>query len=181
MNKIFLLLISLFVSSSCTVYGVTDDYRKLSEEQQQKVVPLVAFTETNNNHIYKVNGKQLREEIQKHPRALVYTFTNGCKSEYCLPMSTYEKYARDNGYQLFLVMQGFGNLNETVQQRSPVFTAPLYAMDADYYNSRFSWNFSKYFENDLRAQPRKTKNEWLGSLYFFENGELVKVARGLNQ
>ncbi len=179
MTKIFLLLTSLFVLSSCTVYGVTDDYRKLSSEQQQKVVPLVSFAEADPNYIYRVNGKQLREEIQKHPRALVYTFTNGCKSEYCLPMSTYEKFAKENSYQLFLVMQGFGNLNETLQQRSAVFTAPLYAMDAGYYNSRYSWNFSKFFENDLRAQPLKTKNEWAGSLYFFEHGKLVKIAREL--
>ena len=179
MRKRSLSFISLVLLTSCTVYGVTDDYRKLNTEQQQQVVPLRSFTNTDSETVYKINGKQLREEIQKHPKALVYTFTNGCKAAYCYPMSTYEKFAKENGYRLFLVMEGFGNLNETTKQRSAVFTAPLYAIDAGYYQTKYSWNFSKYFENDLRGQPLKTKNEWAGSLYFFENGNLVKVTRDL--
>lgn len=179
--RILLLLTTVLMLSSCsvTVYGLTDDYKKLTRDRQNRIVPLRSFAETDTVSVYKINGHQLREELRKHPKALVYTFTNGCPSAYCLPMSTYEKFAKENGYRLFLVMEGFGNLNETTKQRSAVFTAPLYAIDAGYYQTKYSWNFSKYFENDLRGQPRKTKNEWLGSLYFFENGNLIKVTRDL--
>ena len=87
-------------------------------------------------------------------------------------MSTYQKFAKEKGYQLFLVMQGFGNLNETLQQRSGVFTVPLYAMDADYYNSRYSWNFSKYFENDLRRNHAKLKTNGRAACTFLKTVNL---------
>ena len=109
MRKRSLSFISLVLLTSCTIYGVTDDYRKLSTQQQQQVVPLRSFTNTDSETVHKINGKQLREEIQKHPKALVYIFSNGCKAAYCYPMSTYEKFAKENGYRLFLVMEGFGN------------------------------------------------------------------------
>lgn len=177
-NTIMLLLASLSLSS-CTVYGLNDDYKKLYPEQQRLIVPLQSFQNTDSEHIYKIHGKQLREELKNHPKSIVYTFSNGCKSTYCLPMSTYEKYARENGYKLFLVMNGFGRLSETTKQRSDLFTEPLYAMDSKYYGKTILNTYSKYFENELRGQELKTKIEWQGNLFFFERDQLVKVTRDL--
>ena len=63
--------------------------------------------------------------------------------------------------------------------RSDVFTAPLYAIDNDFYNSWYSEKFHRYFENDLRGIERKAKPQWSGNLYFFEYDKLVKVTREL--
>lgn len=175
MVKKILPLLLLCLLSSCTVTGFTDDYKKLYPEQQRTIVPLESFSHSDPQLIYKINGVQLREELKKHPKSMVYIFTNGCPSKYCLPMSTYEKYARENGYRLFLVMSGYGNLKETTKQRSEVFTAPLYAMDSDYYGSKIRMTYNKHFENDLLGQPHKTKNEWQGNLYFFEKDQWVKT------
>ncbi len=166
---------------SCTVYGFTDDYKKLADNQKTMIKPLSSFANTDQHHIYKINGIQLREELQKHPKSLVYFFTNGCTSEYCRPMSVYQDFAEEHGYRLFLVMEGFGKLEKTTVQRSEIFTAPLFAMDSDFYGKSYSGTYSKYFENDLRGQDRKTKNEWQGSLFFFENGELQRIMRDLPQ
>lgn len=179
MLKKILPFLLLMLVNSCTVYGLTNDYKKLNPEQQRNIIPLTSFDETNAQHIYKINGAQLREELKKHPRSMVYIFANGCTSNYCLPMSAYENYAKKNGYSLFLVMDGYARLSETTKQRSEVFTAPLYAMDSDYYNKKIRNTYSKYFENDLRGLPHKTKNEWQGNLFFFENGQLVKTVRDL--
>lgn len=164
---------------SCRVYGFTDDYKKLSDAEKSMIVPLKTFVNTDQSKIYKVNGLQLREEIQKHPKSLVYFFTNGCTFEYCRPVSVYQDFAEENGYKLFLVMEGFGKLEKTTVQRSDIFTAPLFAMDSDFYGKSYSGTYSKYFQNDLRGQQRNTKNEWQGSLYFFEHGKLSKILRDL--
>ncbi len=164
---------------SCRVYGFTDDYKKLSDAEKSMIVPLKTFVNTDQSKIYKVNGLQLRGEIQKHPKSLVYFFTNGCTSEYCRPMSVYQDFAEEHGYKLFLVMEGFGKLEKTTVQRSDIFTAPLFAMDSDFYGKSYSGTYSKYFQNDLRGQQRNTKNEWQGSLYFFEHGKLSKILRDL--
>lgn len=177
--KYFLLIISLFALQACTLYGFTNDYKKLSESEKATVLPLKSFNETDSEHIYKINGVQLKSELKKHPKSLVYIFSNGCTSTLCLPMSNYENFARDNNYKLFLVMEGFGHLQKTVQQRSDVFTAPLYAIDNDFYNSWYSEKFHRYFENDLRGIERKAKPQWSGNLYFFEYDKLVKVTREL--
>lgn len=177
--KYFLLIISLTILSSCTMYGVSNDYKKLSEVEKTKIVPLENFTHLDASHIYKINGSQLKEELKKHPKSLVYLFSNSCKSDYCLPMSTYEQFAKENNYQLFLVMEGYGKLDQTTQQRSEVFTAPLFAINNDDYKSWYSVRYSRLFENELRGINPKEKPEWSGNLFFFNYDQLQKVTQEL--
>ena len=179
--KIILSILLLLSLTSCTVYGVTNDYKKLSEQEKITIVPLENFEKTDNNYIYKINGQQLKAELSKHPKSLVYLFTNGCTSVYCLPMSNYERFAKENNYKLFLVMEGYGHLSQTTQQRSQVFTEPLYSIDNDYYKSWYSVRFHRLFENELRGIDKKSKPEWEGSLYFFNYDKLEKVTRDLPQ
>lgn len=176
-----LLFISLLSLTSCTVYGLTNDYKKLSDEQKLTIVPLKNFDDTTTNQVYKINGSQLKQELKKHPKSLVYIFTNGCTSQYCLPMSNYERYAQENNYKLFLIMSGYAQLNETTKQRSEVFTEPLFAIDNDIYDSNIRVKYSRYFENELRGIEKKAKPDWEGSLYFFNYDQLEKVTKDLPQ
>jgi len=179
--RFLFLFISLISLTSCTVYGVTNDYKKLSDEEKNKIVPLKDFSDVDNTKIYKVNGKQLKAELAKHPKSLVYIFTNGCTSQYCLPMSNYERFAKENNYKLFLVMEGYAKLDKTTEQRSEVFQEPLYSIDNDSYNSWYSIRYHRLFANDLRGIARKSKPEWEGSLYFFNYDKLEKVTSELPQ
>lgn len=167
-------LISCSINGSL-VNGLTSDYNKLSPEEKSKVVNLVNFDNIDNRNIYKINGVQLKNELQKYPKSLVYIFTNGCTSKFCLPMSNYENFAKENNYKLFLVMNAYNRMNDTTKQRSEVFTAPLFAIDNDFYNSNIRNNYTRFFENDLREIGRNEKPKWDGGLFFFENGKLVSV------
>lgn len=177
--KIILTILFSLLLTSCTVYGWSNDFKKLSGEQQNSIVTVQSFENTNSQNIYKITGNQLKEELKKHPKSLVYIFTNGCVSKYCLPMSNYERFAKDNNYKLFLVMNGYGQLEETTKQRSEVFTEPLYAINNEAYNSNTRWKYSRYFENELRGIDRKSKPKWEGSLYFFNYDKLEKVMQDL--
>ncbi|MCD1115616.1 hypothetical protein [Chryseobacterium turcicum] len=179
--KIILSILLCLSLASCTVYGVTNDYKKLSDEEKSSVVSLKNFDDTNTKNVYKINGSQLKEELKKYPKSLVYIFSNGCTSQYCLPMSNYERFAKENNYKLFLVMEGYAHLYKTTGQRSEVFKEQLYSIDNDFYNSWYSVRYHRLFENELRRIEKKAKPTWEGSLYFFNYDTLEKVTKDLPQ
>lgn len=176
-------IISTFALSatllSCSIHGLRSDYSTLSIEDKAKVVPLENFDAVNPEKIYKINATQLKEELAKHSKSLVYVFKNGCTSELCRPMFVYENYAKKNGYKLFLVMEGYGSLHETLDQRNS-FTSPLFSIDNEYYNSNYRNTYTRYFENELQGKPIDEKSgDYLGNLFFFKGNQLEKIARDL--
>lgn len=179
--KIILCILFCLSLASCTVYGLTNDYKKLSETEKTQIVPLKDFSRVDQTKVYKISGQQLKTELAKHPKSLVYIFTNGCTSQYCLPMSNYERFAKENNYKLFLVMEGYGSLSKTTIQRSEVFQEPLYSIDNDSYNSWYSVRYHRLFENELRGIEKKAKPNWEGNLFFFNFDKLEKVTNELPQ
>ncbi|MHC1774169.1 MAG: hypothetical protein AB9834_02030 [Lentimicrobium sp.] len=177
MKKILILLFFVEVTSSCTVQGWTNDYDKLTEAQKGKIARLLHFSDVSKDSIYKLNGMQLREELKNHPKSIVYLFSNGCSSEFCRPLPVYEDFAVKNGYQLFLVMNGYTDLNATIKQ--PV-SGTLFVIDNDYYNEKLNNKYTRYFENDLTKKPLNEKaGKYSGNLYFFEGDTLVQILREL--
>jgi len=179
MKNIFLALILVSSLSSCIIsfYGLTNDYDTLSETQKKEVLALKSFEETESKKIYKINAKQLKSELKKHSKSIVYTFQNGCSSKACKPMFVYENYAKNNGYTLFLVMVGYLHLSETLEQN---FDSPLFVVDNEYYNEKHKSKYLRYFENELMEKPLDEKpKEYLGSLYFFEKETLKNVYKEL--
>lgn len=172
--KIFALIYFaiLICFTSCSVTGITNDYKKLDTEQKSQIVPLQNFNNLNQNNIYTLNASQLKVEILKHEKVLVYIFTNGCSSKMCKPLFVYENYAEANGYKLFLVMNGFANLEKTLNQPRKT---PLLAIDGDYYNTVFRGSYEKQFMNEISGKPRFPKGEFIGDKFFFNNGKLEKI------
>src|SRR5690606_15223959 len=132
MKHYFFSFLIFFILHSCVqVIGLTNDYGKLSEEQKYLISPLKNFDNLENGKIYTLNSTQLKEELKKHPKSLVYVFTNGCVSKYCLPMNIYINYAETNGYKLFLVMNGYANLSQTLDQEAEV---SYFSIDNNFYD-----------------------------------------------
>ena len=179
MKKIFSATIVSLILTSCSISGLTNDYSKLKEEDKVKIVTLESFEDLDTTKIYKISGKQLRSEISKHEKSLVYVFKNGCTSDLCKPMFVYENYAKQNGYQLFLVMEGYGNLDDTLSQRNN-FTSQLFSINTDLYDSKFRAVYARMFENELLKKDLNYKSdEYLGNLFFFEGNRLDKVVKEL--
>jgi len=168
-------LFALLLFSSCKITVLTNDYGKLSPVEKSKIIALKTFENLSKDTIYKINAIQLKEELLKYDAAMVYEFANGCSSEFCRPLKVYEIYAQKHHYKLFLVMNGFANLDRTLSQN---FTSPLFAIDGDYYKKSFRTVYTQYFDNELRDKPIKDK-EWLGGLFFFEHGKYVKTLNDL--
>ena len=175
-----IVLICLFlITQSCKVQiiGITDDYKKLSEKQKSIIKPIDNFEKVDTGRIYTINAIQLKNEIKKYPKSLVYVFTNVCSAEFCKPLNFYEDFAKRHGYKLFLVMNGFGDINATIDQN---ISSPLFAIDGHHYNTKYRSTYTKYFQNELRDKNRDYKQkEYLGGLFFFQNGELTKISKEL--
>ncbi|SMC88592.1 hypothetical protein [Moheibacter sediminis] len=175
MDKLKLLssIIFCIFLNSCTIQGLTNDYGKLTNGQKSLILPLKSFENLENGKIYSLNSTQLKEELQKHPKSIVYVFTNGCKTKHCLPTNIYKSYAEANNYKLFLVMNGYANLDETLDQMAEL---PYYSIDNEFYGVSNRNKYTTYFENELMNLPKDYKHkEYLGNLFFFEKGEFKNV------
>ncbi len=175
--KIYIFLFFLILETSCTFYGITNDYKKLNEINQSKIEKLQDFEVPNVGMIYEINAIQLKEELKKFPKAIVYLFTNGCTSEFCEPLEVYEEYAKENGYKLFLVMTGYGHLNKTLSQNVET---QLFSIDAEFYGVKNKSKYTRFFRNQLEGFLKEhSKREFKGSLFFFQENNLVNVFREL--
>lgn len=171
------LIINLIFISSCTINGITNDFGKLSEEQKSIIQKANSFEQLNPNYIYSIDASSLKEELKKNDKSLVYSFANGCSSKYCLPLAVYESFAENNGYKLYLVMVGFSNLNQTLNQKPE---SQLYCIDYDSYNTKYRNSAVKRFENELRNLPLDYKEkEFQGSLFFFEKDQFIEIRKEL--
>lgn len=166
--KIKILLLSTIIFfSSCAVMGLTNDYGKVSESNRKYIHTFENEENLKNNEVYKINGIQLKELVQKEPQSLVVLFANGCHSKTCVPLNNYILYAHKNHLKLFLVMTGYENLHETLVQEVG---APLFSIDNEYYKSTFRFRYVDKFINDLLGKPEKNFN----SIYLFKNGKLIE-------
>lgn len=179
MRDLGVLLLFLISLSSCVVIGLTSDYGKLSGEQRQLIVPLVDFDGAKPGKIYKVNAAQLKENISKHPKSIVYVFSVGCGSHENTPLSVFEKFAKENGYHLYLVLTGYSELDKVLEQN---FESPLFSIDDKYYKTRYRHLYERYFTNELMGitlKAKYTEREHFGMIYFYDYGQLVKVLNEL--
>ena len=177
MKKIIMFLFIILIVTSCKIQGLTNDYGKLKDDEKMKIIELSSFDNLNNEFIYKINGLQLNDELKKHPKSIVYIFKNGCTSKLCYPLFNYKNYAQKNGYKLFLVMDGYANLNETLEQP---FSGILFSINNEYYNSKYRATYSRYFENEITNKPKENKEKvYLGNIYFFKYNQIEKIVNEL--
>lgn len=173
MRKHFILFSILFLLNSCGVIvmnGLSDDYNKLTDEQKAMVVSFKPDQPTDKNKIYVITASELKQEVKKYPKALVYTFANSCSSEFCKPLYIYENWAKKNDYKLFLVMTSYFNLDYTLAES---FQSQLYVIDSNYYGNGPFGKYVGYFQNELKGLKYNAKEDWNGGLFFFKNGEFV--------
>lgn len=172
---LFIFLLIITCTSCITIVGLTNDYEKLNEKEKFLIHNFSPDIELIEGNVYLINAQQLKIELAKHKKSIVYCFTNGCSNENCEPINNYIEYAEENGYKLFLVMNGFGNIPSTLNQAAPIH---FYAIDQEFYKSKYSSKYTRRFVNDLLNRELDYKeNEYAGNLYFFEGIDHVETRK----
>jgi hypothetical protein len=172
-KNIYYLLVFVLITS-CQIYGITNDFEKLSEYESSLVKELDSFSNTQSRNIYKINGQLLKNELKNNKKSIVYIFANGCSSKYCVSLTYLENYAKDNGYKLYMIMSDYAFLYLTLKQD---FTSPLYSIDQEYYGTKFSSKSSRMFVNDITGKPLKDKIKVkdFATFFFYNNGILERA------
>ncbi len=154
MNKLILgLLISLF-AASCKVITETPGfyvgYERLSEKEIEQVVfvnPQETITDRENDQkIYAINGKQLREFISKSDTSVVYIWAPKCHSSVCISLLSCQKYCSDNNYDLVVVAEYYDMEMMELQNHSK---SPIFIANHQYYNKRYCPKLTKLFLKEL--------------------------------
>lgn len=170
-KKLFLLFsFSILFVSCIQMRGIGDDYRHLADKEKGMILPYKEATTFTRQNVYKVNAEDLKQALQNYPKAFVYVFTQGCSSEFFLPLSIYEGYAKKNGYKVFFVMSSYKDLDLALLE--PI-SEPLYVIDSDFYRNKFFRRYVQHFENELKGKDKKAKVETYETIHFFENGEYI--------
>ena len=174
----------MFAFPSCAIIeinGLGNDYKNLTESQKALVRPLESFDEAQTGLVYKLTMPNLKEELERQPKAIVRVFNPACRGNACKPLSISQQYAQENGYVLYQVMISYSGLGDAVAQSTEF---PLFVIDNDYYGTSLQPLYERYFTNELVGLPRKTKErdvpkELDGEFYFFEDGRLTKIMNDL--
>jgi hypothetical protein len=168
-----------FLLSSCFVHIVNDNYYSyLTPKEQSKIKHLEFFDEAQPGYIYKITGKQLMNELKNHEKSLVYTFKNGCTSDACLPFSQIRDYAKENDLKVFLIMNGYCNLNASLNQKVGL---PFYSINAEAYNETKSRKYGRRFKKDIGyfEYLDKVNKKWLGNYYFYKKENITEIKKYL--
>lgn len=187
MNHLKHLLLLAFVLLNCSSCGIIEvtgyynDYDKLTEAQKAVVHDFQGFDNAKLGCVYKINPEQLKAELAIQPKSMVYLFSS-CGCGECIPLSVFEQYANDNGYNIIFVLRDYYKLGNTLEQN---IAHPIFVIDNDYYQENRRFIYERYFLNDLLGNPTKMKYKdmpeelQMVSLFFYEKGELVKTLQKL--
>lgn len=175
--SIILILILIMTLQSCLVQGLTNDYNQLTEDQKAIVRPFTNTEELEPKIVYKVNAVQLKNAMKESPKSIVHLFNGACPHQ-TTTLSAFEKYAKDDGYQLFMVLIAYTDLSKTTNQQ---YEGPLYIIDNDFYGERVGFRYVRYFRNHLMGKPIKSKEkDFAGNIFYFELGELKQINDSLS-
>ena len=177
-------LLSLLLFTSCAVIeinGLGNDYNDMDESHKALVRPLESFEEAQPGLVYKLTMPMLKVELEQQPKAIVRVFNAACRGNACRPLSTFQQYAKENGYTIYQVMISYAGMENAIEQAKDF---PLFVIDNDYYKTSLQPLYLRYFTNELVGLPQKTKErdipkELDGEFYFFEFGQLTKVTDDL--
>lgn len=184
MKKILNLLIvlSLFLTS-CIKLNLTVGGRQVNELSADEMSLVVTPKPSeklskdlkNDNLLYSVTGKQLKDFLKTKDTCLVYSWYAFCKSENCFSMCAVKNYCDKKGYDLIVVTEDI-RLPDYIY-RASCLEYPLMAINMNYYNKSTKNKNKRAFKADL-IYPHSVKSKEFrtgGRYYLFYKGEYLHL------
>ena len=171
MKNVSFVILSVFLITSCII-SRGNHYSHLSEEDRAKIKDLNNFEDLNKNFIYEITADQLLNELQNHPKSLVYIFTSGCSGDTVNSLSEIEEYAEQNNLRLFLILTGYWQLNQTLDQD---LESQLFSIDAKEYGNPNKAGYTTKFRKELGYKEYYDIHKKGGNYMFFEGNVLKEM------
>lgn len=178
-KKTLLFALGIIFTCSCAIHIVNGtEYDLLEPENQAKIKKLQSFESLNKDFIYKLTATQLKADLRKQPRSIVYIFKSSCQGNYCVPLRNITEYAQQQGMKPYLILVNYYQLERSLDQNP---TVPLFAINAAYYQESKSKKYLKKFKNEIGYTAFCEKYQAAGNFLFFEGDSLVEVRHSLNE
>lgn len=180
---IVFLLSALLTFNSCgkfrliEVYGLTNDYNKLSQETKDKVFTFESIESAKQGYAYKITGAQLRRAILPYEKCLVHFLPGSCYGDHCISAHSVETYASANEYNLLLLDISYASLEKLLKE---VKASPILIVNNEHYNEKRIRDYVPLFMTDFLGDSAKNNPEMIRkSFYFFEHGRLISATNDL--
>lgn len=169
MTKIILYAFSLCLTGCISISGFNSGYRKLSDENKQKIKYLEnrdIDSLKNDGNVYLVNAGQLLDFIKRKERVLLYSWSPHCGADCCVTLDFIEKFCKDEGTELLVVMDYY---NFEYIPDPAIFSKPVFFIDTKYYGTNLCFKYMPRFYKELTGISEKECN--YGRHYYFVNGK----------
>lgn len=103
-KKTLLFALGIIFTYSCAIHIVNGtEYDLLQPEHQARIKKLKSFETVHRDTIYELTAKQLKADLRKQPKSIVYIFKSSCQGNYCeLGYTAFcEKYQAEGSILLF--------------------------------------------------------------------------------
>ncbi len=172
-KKTLLFALGIIFTYSCAIRIVNGtEYDLLQPEHQARIKKLQSFETVQRDTIYEITATQLKADLRKQPKSIVYIFKSSCQSYNCVPLGNITEYARKQGMKPYLILVNYYQLERSLDQNP---TVPLFAINAAYYQESKSRKYIHKFQDELGYTAFCEKNEVDGSILIFEKDSLVGI------
>jgi hypothetical protein len=173
LSKIVLLTFGLLLCTACAIHIVNGtEYDLLQPENQARIKKLKSFETAHRDTIYELTAIQLKADLRKQPKSIVYIFKSSCQSYNCVPLGNITEYARKQGMKPYLILVNYYQVERSLQQNP---TEPLFAINAAYYQESKSRKYLKKFKDEIGYTKFCEKYQAEGSILLFEGDSLVGI------
>lgn len=167
-----LIIITLFLLSSCVIVGLTDGYSSLSPSLKEKI-GYSSKGDTTNKRIVMLNGKELRYKFDPNKTNVVFIYNPYCTGENCVVPYYVSKRLPKNA-KLYIVPTV---LMPRVFKDAEDFET--YGMDKYYYGEKYIYKYIDKFLGDLTGPTYNPESEYM-DLFVFKGKDLIKTANNID-
>lgn len=158
---------------SCAIHIVNGtEYDLLQPENQARIKKLQSFETVHRDTIYELTATQLKADLRKQSKSIVYIFKSSCQSYNCVPLGNITEYARELGMKPYLILVNYYQLERSLDQNPRV---PLFAINAAHYQESKSRKYIHKFQDELGYTAFCEKYQAEGSILLFEGDSLVGI------
>jgi len=183
---LFVLFSCCLLLSSCIITntpGFYSGYKKLTPQQKEKVVFVdtnrhTALPQYDENKLVAITANHLHELLQKNDTSVVYVWKPHCPAPSCLPLSTVYDYCQQHRYQLYVVLEYYSDMDNTLLQISERYH--VYSINYKYYKTDYCPKYVNRFVKQMVKGYKIPKSADYFRYYFFKQDRYIGSKEKLN-
>ena len=168
MKFFFYTLVFVTIISSCSVLGLTSDYKELTKIERERVVKSFGDIDSlkADKSIYLVEVQQVKDYCKKHSQVVIYNYTPYCRSSSCMQVNDFVDMCKVNGVNPLVIGNTFWGIT---QQRK--LGIPLLMIDPQPLGTKWRAQYISLFYNKLINSNELTPPN--GLYLSFQNGNYI--------